>query len=225
MGFLMALLEKLLFFVGYVGGGSFPRPLSREEEQKYTELLKQGDQSAKNILIEHNLRLVAHIAKKYGNENNFDDLVSIGTIGLIKGVNTFDTEKNTRLAAYIARCIENEILMTMRTAKRLSAEVSLDETIGCDNEGNNMTLSDTLAVDDADVEEEVSYKIDSARLYSAIEDALTPSEQQIIIWRYGLDNKKRKTQQEVSDILGISRSYVSRIEKKAIKKLRKQFDK
>lgn len=226
MGFLLALFEKLLFFVGYVGsGGSFPKPLSREEEQKYTELLKNGDQNAKNILIEHNLRLVAHIAKKYGNENNYDDLVSIGTIGLIKGVNTFDSEKNTRLAAYIARCIENEILMTMRTAKRLSAEVSLDETIGCDNEGNNMTLSDTLAVEGADVEEEVSYKIDAARLYSAIEKALTPSEQQIIRWRYGLDNKKRKTQQEVSDILGISRSYVSRIEKKAIKKLQKQFDK
>ena len=113
----------------------------------------------------------------------------------------------------------------MRTAKRLSAEVSLDETIGCDSEGNNMTLSDTLAVEGADVEEEVSYKIDSARLYSALEQALTPSEQQIIRWRYGLDNKKRKTQQEVSDILGISRSYVSRIEKKAIKKLKKQFDK
>lgn len=111
MGFLLALLERLMFFVGYIGnGGSFPKPLSREEEKKYTELLAQGDENAKNILIEHNLRLVAHIAKKYSNENNFDDLVSIGTIGLIKGVNTFNSEKNTRLAAYIARCIENSIL-------------------------------------------------------------------------------------------------------------------
>lgn len=226
MGFLMALFEKLLFFVGYIGGGgSFPKPLSREEEHRYTELLKQGDESARNVLIEHNLRLVAHIAKKYGNENNFDDLVSIGTIGLIKGINTFDAEKNPRLASYIARCIENEILMTLRASKRLSAEVSLDETIGCDSEGNNMTLSDTLAVEGADVEDEVSFKLDSRRLYSAIETELSPSEQQIIRWRYGLGNKKRKTQQEVSDILGISRSYVSRIEKKAIRKLKKKFDK
>lgn len=225
MGFLLALIEKLLFFVGYIGGGgSFPKPLSAEEERKYTELLKNGDETARKVLIEHNLRLVAHIAKKYGNENNFDDLVSIGTIGLIKGINTFDASKNSRLAAYIARCIENEILMTMRQSKRLSAEISLDETIGCDSEGNNMTLSDTLAVEGVDVEDEVSYKLDAAKLYDAVDSELTPSEQQIIKWRYGLCGGKRKTQQEVSEILGISRSYVSRIEKKAIKKLKKRFE-
>ena len=208
---LIAIMEKIMFFVGYVGsGGSFPKPLSREEEKKYTELMQKGDQNAKNILIEHNLRLVAHIAKKYGNDNNFDDLVSIGTIGLIKGINTFNAEKNTRLAAYIARCIENEILMTLRSAKRLSQEISLDETIGCDSEGNNMTLSDTLAVDGADVEEEVSFKINSAKLYDAVEKSLTPMERHIICKRYGLNNTKRKTQQEISDTLGISRSYVSR---------------
>ncbi len=225
MGFLLAIFEKLFFFIGYIGGGSFPKPLSKADEKRYTELLKLGDENARNILIEHNLRLVAHIAKKYGSKNDFDDLVSIGTIGLIKGINTFDSEKNPRLTAYIARCIENEILMTLRQSKRLAAEISLDETIGCDNEGNNMTLSDTLAVEGADVEDEVSYKLDSVLLRSAINTELTPSEQQIIKWRYGFSNQNRKTQQEVSEILGISRSYVSRIEKRAISKLKKRFEK
>lgn len=208
MGFLLSLLERLLFFVGYVGGNSFPKPLTSTEEKKYTALMMEGDEKARNILIEHNLRLVAHIAKKYGNENNFDDFVSIGTIGLIKGINTFNPEKNSRLAAYIARCIENEILMVMRSNKRMTAEISLDESIGCDSEGNNMTLSDTLAVDGADVEDEVSLRLDSKKLYSAIKTSLSPSEQQIIYWRYGLLGGKRKTQQEVSELLGISRSYV-----------------
>ncbi len=226
MGFLFELLQRLLFFVGYIGGGSsFPKPLSAEEEKKYTELLGKGDEAAKNILIEHNLRLVAHIAKKYGNESSFDDLVSVGTIGLIKGINTFDTKKNPRLSAYIARCIENEILMTLRSTKRLSAEISLDETIGCDSEGNSMTISDTLAAPGADVVDEVSLKLDEKILYEAIASSLTPVEQKLICWRYGLGNRKRKTQQEVSELLGISRSYVSRIEKKAIKKLRKSFEK
>ncbi len=221
----MALLERILFFAGYIsGGGSFPKPLSSKDEQKYTELMQKGDSSAKNILIEHNLRLVAHIAKKYGNENNFDDLVSIGTIGLIKGINTFNPEKNTKLTAYIARCIENEILMHMRKNKRSMSEISLDETIGCDGEGNNMTLSDTLSASDADVEEEVGLKLDTINLKKAIERELSPSEQQIIMWRYGLLGTDRLTQQEVSERLGISRSYVSRIEKKAIGKLKKWFE-
>ncbi len=225
MGFLLALFERLLFFVGYIsGGGNFPKPLSATDEKKYTELMKAGDIKAKNILIEHNLRLVAHIAKKYGNDSNFDDLVSIGTIGLIKGINTFNPDKNSKLTAYIARCIENEILMSMRRTKKIQSEISLDETIGCDGEGNNMTLSDTLAAGGADVEEEVSFKLDAVRLNKAIETELTPSEQQIIKWRYGIGCMKRQTQQEVSEKLGISRSYVSRIEKKAIGKLRKSFE-
>ncbi len=225
MGFLLALLERIFFFAGYIGGGgSFPKPLSAQDEKKYTERMREGDSAARNILIEHNLRLVAHIAKKYGNENNFDDLVSIGTIGLIKGINTFNPDKNARLTAYIARCIENEILMAMRRTKRCLAEISLDETIGCDGEGNNMTLSDTLAAQDADVEEEVSLKLDTATLGEAIRCELTPSEEQIIRWRYGLGGMKRKTQQEVSEKLGISRSYVSRIEKKAIGKLKRYFE-
>lgn len=223
MGFILMLIEKFLFFVGFVGGSSFPKPLSPQEEKDCIELMKNGDEEARKILIEHNLRLVAHIAKKYSNESNFDDLVSIGTIGLIKGVNTYNPEKNTKLAAYAARCIENEILMTMRRQRRLMAEISLDETIGCDSEGNNMTLSDTLATGD-DVEDEVCFKMDSAKLYASVAEELTEPERKIICWRYGIGNKKRKTQQEVSDILGISRSYVSRIEKKAVKKLRNRFE-
>ncbi len=224
MGFLMAVLEKILFFVGFLGGtNSFPKPLSKEEEEKYSKLLRDGDENAKKVLIEHNLRLVAHIAKKYGTENDFDDLVSIGTIGLIKGINTYNPDKNTRLAAYIARCIENEILMTMRQKKRLLREISLDETIGSDSEGNTMTLSDTLAGDGRNVEDEVFLKISSKKLINAIKTCLTPVEQKIIIWRYGIGGGGRKTQQEVSEQLGISRSYVSRIEKRAIKKLKKQL--
>lgn len=224
MGFLLALLERLLFFVGFVGGSSFPKPLSVSEEKKYTDLLKEGNEEARKVLIEHNLRLVAHIAKKYAGESNFDDLVSVGTIGLIKGINTYNPDKNTRLAAYAARCIENEILMTMRRQRKLSAEISLDETIGCDSEGNNMTLSDTLAASGADVEEEVCLKMDSAKLYKSVEEELTEAEKKIIYWRYGMGRCERKTQQEVSELLGISRSYVSRIEKRAVKKLRKHFE-
>ncbi len=224
MGFLLALLERFLFFVGFVGGSSFPKPLTSSEEKKYTELLKDGNEEARKVLIEHNLRLVAHIAKKYAGENNFDDLVSIGTIGLIKGINTYNPDKNTRLAAYAARCIENEILMTMRRERKLSAEISLDETIGCDSEGNNMTLSDTLAASGADVEEEVCFKMDSDKLYKSVEEELTEAEKKIIYWRYGMGRCKRKTQQEVSELLGISRSYVSRIEKRAVKKLKKHFE-
>lgn len=223
MGFLLTLLERFLFFVGYVGGGTFPKPLSVKEEAKYVSLLEAGDRCAREVLIEHNLRLVAHIAKKYGNENNFDDLVSIGTIGLIKGIDTYSSGKNTKLAAYAARCIENEILMHLRSAKKLMTEVSLDETIGCDADGNNMTLSDTLAKEGADVEDAVSLKLDSVKLYKAVGAYLDPIEKQIIVWRYGLNNAKRKTQHEVSELLGISRSYVSRIEKKAIGKLKKAF--
>ena len=224
MGFLLMLLERFLFFVGFVGGNSFPKPLPPSEEKRYTELLKGGSEEARKILIEHNLRLVAHIAKKYAGDNNFDDLVSIGTIGLIKGINTYNPDKNTRLAAYAARCIENEILMTMRRERKLSAEISLDETIGSDSEGNNMTLSDTLAAVGADVEEEVCFKMDSDTLYKSVEEELTEAEKKIIYWRYGMGRCARKTQQEVSELLGISRSYVSRIEKRAVKKLKKHFE-
>ena len=218
---LLNLIQELMFFAGYVGSGNaFPKKLTKEEEEKYLELYRNGDVSAKNILIEHNLRLVAHIAKKYGNDGNLDDLISVGIICLIKGINTFSAEKNSKLVTYISRCIENEILMVLRSSKKQQNEVSLDEPIGVDKEGNNMTFSDILPSDSRDIVEEISLKVDIKRLYECIKEVLNENEIKIISWRYGLDNKKRKTQKEVAEILGISRSYVSRIEKKAIKKLK-----
>lgn len=217
---LLSLIHELIFFAGYVGSGNaFPKQLSKEEEDKYLKLYRNGDSSARNILIEHNLRLVAHIAKKYGNENNMDDLISVGIIGLIKGINTFSPEKNPRLVTYIARCIENEILMVLRSSKKIANEVSLDEPIGVDKEGNNMTFSDILPAENADIVEEISLKVDVKKLYETMSKVLSENELNIICWRYGLNNSKRKTQKEVAEILGISRSYVSRIEKKALKKL------
>lgn len=217
---LVGLLKNLIFLAGYVGGGNaFPKQLSKEEEEKYLKLYTEGDMAAKNVLIEHNLRLVAHIAKKYSNENNLDDLISVGIIGLIKGINTFSPEKNPRLATYIARCIENEILMVLRNNKKHAGELSLDEPLGIDKDGNNMTLSDILPAAGSDIVDEISLKVDMGRLYNAMSKVLSENEINIIVWRYGLKNCKRKTQKEIADILGISRSYVSRIEKKALKKL------
>ncbi len=217
---LMRLIDNLLFLIGYVsGGGVFPRPLSDEEERECIRRIAGGDVAAKNMLIEHNLRLVAHIAKKYSNENNADDLISIGTIGLIKGVNSFNPDKNPKPSTYMARCIENELLMHLRTVKRQSAEISIDETIGIDKEGNNMTFSDILTSDEEDFADIISAKCDADVLRKVMEKVLKKSEYDILCWRYGIDNMPKKTQREVAKILGISRSYVSRIEKKALKKL------
>ena len=213
-------IQTVLILAGYVSGSAaFPKPLTAEEEKKYLAEYADGSESAKNILIERNLRLVAHIAKKYSDEKNTEDLISIGTIGLIKGINTFNPRKNSRLSTYISRCIENEVLMHMRKAKRLQNEVSIEESVGSDKEGNNMTLSDILTADDTDVSEIISDKIEAQKLRSAIKKTLTLNEMNIICWRYGLDGRKRKTQREVADILGISRSYVSRIEKRCLEKL------
>ena len=173
----------------------------------------------KNILIEHNLRLVAHIAKKYSGERDSEDLISIGTIGLIKGINTFDPMKNNRLASYVARCVENEILMVLRSSKKQSGEISMDECIGTDKDGNAMTLGDILPSDEIDASEIVFDKIEAQKLYKAMESVLKPSEIEILCYRYGLKNCDRKTQSEIAKSMGISRSYISRIEKKAIKKL------
>jgi len=220
MQFLLQILQNIMFFLGFVGGGnSFPKPLSKEEEKKYIELWSKGDESAKNILIEHNLRLVAHIAKKYATESNFDDLVSVGTIGLIKGINTFDKTKTSKLTTYIARCIENEVLMVLRLSKKTAGDVSLEECIGVDREGNSMTFSDVLPADTDDISDMIALKIDIKKLYSDMDEVLTPDEKRILCTRYGLLNEKRKTQKEIAKELGISRSYVSRIEKRAIKKL------
>lgn len=221
--FLLAeFFRSIMLFLGFVGGGNaFPKPLSEKEEKEYIEKWAMGDENAKNMLIEHNLRLVAHIAKKYATDSNFDDLVSVGTIGLIKGINTFDRTKTSKLTTYIARCIENEVLMTLRMAKKSAGDVSLEECIGTDKEGNNMTFSDILPADNDDITDIIDLKINTKKLYDAIKQHLSPDERRIICWRYGLLNEKRKTQKEISEILGISRSYVSRIEKRAIRKLLK----
>lgn len=213
-------IQTVLVLVGYVSGSAaFPKPLSVEEEAKYLHDYMNGDTNAKNILIEHNLRLVAHIAKKYSDDNSLEDLISIGTIGLIKGINTFNPDKNHRLSSYIARCIENEILMVLRSNKKLQKEISIDESIGTDREGNNMTFSDILPADSADISDIIFEKLESKKLYQAMKKVLTPNEINIICWRYGLNNSQKKTQKEIADILGISRSYVSRIEKRCIEKL------
>lgn len=217
---IMAVAERIAAMAGYVGGGSsFPAALTAEEERHYLEMYKNGDKTAKNILIEHNLRLVAHIAKKYSRERDNEDLISIGTIGLIKGINTFDPVKNSRLASYAARCIENEILMVLRSAKRQASEVSIDECIGTDKDGNAMTFADILPSDDIDAAELVSAKLEKKRLYEAMQKSLTQAEIQILCQRYGLCGCAKKTQKEIAADMGISRSYISRIEKRAIKKL------
>lgn len=223
--FIMHIFKNVMLLLGFVGGGNaFPKPLSQKEEKEYLRLWSEGDENAKNVLIEHNLRLVAHIAKKYATESNFDDFVSIGTIGLIKGINTFNPEKTSKLTTYIARCIENEILMTLRTSKKSAGEISLEECIGIDKEGNNMTFSDILPTDTEDISDIIELKINIKKLYEAMAEVLTPDEKNILCWRYGLDNKKRKTQKQISEVLGISRSYVSRIEKRAIKKLSEKIE-
>lgn len=213
-------IKNLLFLIGYVSGnGTFPKPLSEEEERECILRMVRGDVKAKNILIEHNLRLVAHIAKKYSNDTNADDLISIGSIGLIKGINTFNPDKNPKLATYIARCIENEVLMYLRTLKKQSCEVSMEECIGSDKEGNSMSLADIIPADDGDIADEISKKYDAKMLKKVMLNVLNSNEYDILCWRYGLNGNDRKTQREAAEFLGISRSYVSRIEKKALGKL------
>lgn len=213
------------FAVGYVSStNSFPQPLSAEEEQQYLQGYRNGDEAARNILIERNLRLVAHIVKKYGaNGCDADDLISIGTIGLIKAITTFDPEKGTRLATYAARCIENEILMHIRSIKKLQSEVSLQDPIGVDHEGNEIALIDVISADGESVVDEVELKLQVKRLYSKMKTVLKQRENTVLEMRYGLRNRSCRTQREIAKILGISRSYVSRIEKKAIKKLGKEL--
>lgn len=220
LGVFFEWIQTVLILAGYVSGNAaFPKPLSSEEEEKYLAEYANGSEDAKNILIEHNLRLVAHIAKKYADEKSLEDLISIGTIGLIKGINTFNPKKNSKLSTYISRCIENEVLMFMRSSKKLQNEVSIDESIGTDREGNNMTFSDVLTTDSADISDIISGKLEAQKLYKAMKKALNTNEINILCWRYGLGNRKKKTQKEIAEILGISRSYVSRIEKKCLMRL------
>ena len=200
---------------------SFPQPLTEQEDQIYVEKSQQGDAEARGKLIEHNLRLVAHIAKKYTSPGaSQDDLISIGTIGLIKAVNTYTASRATRLATYAAKCIENEILMSIRASKRIKQEVSLSLPIGTDKDGNEISFNDILGTDTDEIVEDISLKIQVTKLYRAIAEQLSPREQRVIIQRYGLDGGEARPQREIAKQLGISRSYVSRIEKRALEKLR-----
>lgn len=202
------------------GGGSFPRALNAEEEKEYLERMAQGDTEARNKLIEHNLRLVAHIIKKYYTQDrDQDDLLSIGTIGLIKGISTFRPDKNVRLATYASRCIENEILMYFRSTRKLQGEVSLSDSLDTDQDGNALSLMDVISVDDTMLED-LDAKDSGARVRRCIKTCLNEREAEIIRMRYGLDGAEPLTQREIAAKYGISRSYVSRIEKKAIEKLR-----
>ncbi|PWX17390.1 RNA polymerase sporulation sigma factor SigK [Clostridium perfringens] len=226
--YLLELVGSKIFLTGYVTGNStFPKPLNEKEEKIYLERLRDGDVEAKRVLVERNLRLVAHIVKKYSssyqNSKEMDDLISIGTIGLIKAIDSFDTNKGIRLATYAAKCIDNEILMFFRNTKKTKGEVFLQDPIGVDKEGNEICLIDILSSDSDSVLEAVENSLQVKELYKKMSDVLSTREKEIIQMRYGLLDGDIKTQREIAGILGISRSYVSRIEKKALKKLNKEF--
>lgn len=222
---LLTLLKNLIIFSSYMTEkSSFPKPLSKEKEQEYLVLSAKGDKDAKEILVKHNLRLVAHIAKKYANYGDNDELISIGSIGLIKAVESFKSDKGTSLATYASRCIENEILMTMRTTKKHRSNVSLNEPIGVDKDGNELVIMDMLE-SDQNVIEDVENSIMLEKLNAITKSVLDKREYEIIKMRYGLENTGALTQREVAKKFNISRSYVSRIEKKALEKIKKSVNK
>ena len=220
---LLLLANTLLFSLRLSGGGSFPKPLTSAEEREYLRRYAAGDQTARDVLIERNLRLVAHIVKKYYTQSaDQEDLISIGTIGLIKGISSFKPEKGARLATYAAKCIENEILMYFRSQKKTQGEISLSDTIDTDKEGNSLELLDVVGVDDTMLDD--IHDQDSAlRLRQLVRDCLTARESEIIRLRYGLGGTVPLTQREIAASFGISRSYVSRIEERALEKLRQEF--
>ncbi|MFN7251321.1 MAG: RNA polymerase sporulation sigma factor SigK [Anaerobacillus sp.] len=216
-------IKEIIFFVSFVKNNAFPQPLKEEEEKKYLKLLAEGDDIARNRLIEHNLRLVAHIVKKFENtREDTEDLISIGTIGLMKAIDSYSTGKGTKLATYAARCIENEILMHLRALKKVKKDVSLHDPIGTDKEGNEITLIDVLQADTADVADTIQLKMQKKQIYDYIH-ILDDREKEVIVGRFGLDMQKERTQREIAKDLGISRSYVSRIEKRALMKLFHEF--
>lgn len=219
-------LSDILFMLLHVtGAGSFPKALSAAEERKCLEEMKKGNRDARAKLIEHNLRLVAHVIKKYyANLNDQDDLISIGTIGLIKAIDSFDPDKGIRLSSYASKCVENEVLMFFRGQKKSAQDVSINEPIETDKDGNALTIMDTMCQDD-DVVEELDLKMKCGRLYEILKTSLTEREREILILRYGLFGRKALAQREVAKKFGISRSYVSRIEKTAVEKLRAVFEK
>lgn len=221
---LLLLANSLLFSLRLSGGGSFPKPLSAEEERDCLEQMAQGDTQARNTLVEHNLRLVAHIVKKYYTQNGEqEDLLSIGTIGLIKGISSFDSSKGARLATYAARCIENEILMYFRSQKKTAGEVSLSDSIDTDKEGNELMLMDVVGVDDTMLDD-IHDRDRARKLRRLVDEKLTNREAEIVRLRYGLGGTLPLTQREIASSFGISRSYVSRIEKRALSKLRKEME-
>ena len=221
---LFDILKRILFFTGYFTNGSYPKPLSAEEEALCLEKMQKGSKSARDKLICHNMRLVAHIAKKYG-KNDLDDLISIGSIGLIKGVESYSTSKGTTLATYLARCIENEILMHLRANKKYQNTVYLQNTLGIDGDGNEYTLMDILAIKEDSVFHQAEVSILRDNLLKLIKQHLTEQEQKIILLRYGItEDATPLTQLQTAKIMGISRSYISRIETRALEKLRKQLE-
>jgi RNA polymerase sporulation-specific sigma factor len=217
------IIKEAMFFVSYVKNHAFPQPLSKDEEAKYISQMQEGDPQARNKLIEHNLRLVAHIVKKFENTGEDpEDLISIGTIGLIKGVESFKAGKGTKLATYAARCIENEILMHLRALKKVKKDVSLHDPIGQDKEGNEISLIDILEAENEDIIEYIQLNMEIEKMgdYLSVLDA---REKEVIIYRYGLNNSNEMTQREIAKQLNISRSYVSRIEKRALMKVFREY--
>lgn len=223
MKFLKWFFKDFYIFTAAYSNNVFPDPLSKEEEEKYVELAKLGDKEARSKLIEHNLRLVAHIVKKYDHKKeDVDDLISIGTIGLIKGVDSYSYKHGTRLTTYVAKCIENEILMYYRGDKKNNKNISINESVGFDKDGNEITFLDILKTPKPDFALDIHQK-DNIELLKKYFNVLTPREKEIIIKRYGLNNQEEVTQKEIAKQLGISRSYVSRIEKRALTKILKEF--
>ncbi|MFD1018842.1 RNA polymerase sporulation sigma factor SigK [Thalassobacillus hwangdonensis] len=223
LGSLIYLFKETLVFISYVKNQAFPNPLSSDEEAKQIALMNQGDAHARDLLIEHNLRLVAHIVKKFENtKEDTEDLISIGTIGLIKGIESYSPDKGTKLATYAARCIENEILMHLRALKKTKKDVSLHDPIGQDKEGNEISLIDILKAEHVDVVEQIQLDMELEKIKDFI-GVLDGREKEVLISRYGLNGEKEKTQREIAKELGISRSYVSRIEKRALMKIFHEF--
>ena len=221
--FFKKLFKDFYIFSAAYSNNSFPDPLTKDEEDLYVEKAKLGDKNARSKLIEHNLRLVAHIVKKYDNKNeDTDDLISIGTIGLIKGVDSYSKKKNTRLTTYAARCIENEVLMYFRNNKKRSKDISINDSVGFDKEGNEITILDILKTPAPDFALDI-HKEDNIADLKQYFNVLTDREKEIITERYGLDDKDEITQKEIAKKLGISRSYVSRIEKRALTKILREF--
>lgn len=224
--FLSLIIDNLICFALHItSGGSFPKPLSAAKEREYFEKVGQGDEKARQILIEHNLRLVAHIAKKYySSYSDQDDLISIGTIGLIKAIDTFDCSKGGKLSPYASRCIENEVLMFFRAQRKASQDVYISDPIDIDSEGNPLTLLDILSTNDT-IADDLDLKVKINRLCEYIDEIEDEREKRIVIMRYGLDGRKPLTQREIAKLENISRSYVSRIEKKALGELKEKFEK